>query len=56
MLSAEYNDSLIQGEVVNAFLGKRSLVPRGGRKWCSAFPKRVHEKIRTTHRITRMLY
>ena len=20
-----------------------SLVPRGGREWCSAFPKRVHE-------------
>ena len=44
MLSVEYNEPLIQGEVERqAVLRMQSLVPRGGREWRSAFPKRVHE-------------
>lgn len=44
MLSVEYNDSLIQYMArLNAISLDASLLPHGGREWCSAFPKWVHE-------------
>jgi hypothetical protein len=35
--------TLLYMERLDAMSLDVSLLPRGGRKWCSAFPKRVHE-------------